>query len=69
MKKVVKFVVIFIITICMLGMMQTKSNASKIKINKEKKTLYVGSTYYLKIKGTNKKVKWTSSNKKVATIN
>ena len=69
MKKIVKVAVIFIITICMIGMMQTKSNASKIKINKEKKTLYVGATYYLKIKGTNKKVKWTSSNKKVATIN
>ena len=69
MKKVVRFVVLFIITICIIGMMQTKSNASKMEINKEKKTLYVGATYYLKIKGTSKKVKWTSSNKNVATVN
>ena len=68
MRKIAKFVVLFIITICMIGVMQTKSNASKIEINKEKKTLYVGSTYYLKITGINKKVNWTSSNKKVATV-
>jgi len=69
MKKVLKVVVLFIITICMIGMMQTKSNASKIEINKEKKTLYVGATYYLKITGTNKNVKWSSSNKKIASVN
>ena len=68
MRKIAKFVVLFIITICMIGVMQTKSNASKIEINKAKKTLYVGSIYYLKITGINKKVNWTSSNKKVATV-
>ena len=70
MKRVLKIVVLFIITICIIGMMQTKSNAAKIEMSKSKKTLYVGATYTLKINGTNKKVKWwNSSNKKVATVN
>ena len=43
--------------------------ATSIKISNTKKTLYVGNKYTLKIKGTKKKVKWTSSNKKVATVN
>ena len=43
--------------------------AAKVKISTSKKTLYVGNKYTLKLKGTKKKVKWTSSNKKVATIN
>ena len=43
--------------------------ASSIKISKKKKTLRVGDKYTLKITGTSKKVKWKSSNKKVATVN
>ena len=43
--------------------------AASVKISKTKHTLKVGKTYTLKIKGTKKKVKWTSSNKKVATVN
>ncbi len=33
------------------------------------KTLYVGATYTFKIKNTNKKIKWSSSNSKVASVN
>jgi len=43
--------------------------AASIKINKTKKTLNVKQTYTLKITGSKKKVKWSSSNKKVATVN
>ena len=43
-------------------------HASSIKLNKTKKTIYEGSTYNLKIKGTKKKVKWYSSNKSVAKV-
>lgn len=43
--------------------------ASTAKINYTKKTLYVGDKCTLKIKNTRKKVKWTSSNKSVATVN
>lgn len=42
--------------------------AASVKINKKSKTIYEGNTYNLKITGTKKKVKWSTSNKKVATV-
>lgn len=41
--------------------------ASKVKLNKST-TIYVGKTETLKISGTSKTVKWTTSNKNVATV-
>ena len=41
---------------------------SKIKLNKKKLTLNVGSKKKLKVKGTKKKVKWKSKKKKIATV-
>lgn len=38
------------------------------KLSAKSKTVYVGSTYQLKVRGTKKKVKWSSNNKKVATV-
>lgn len=46
----------------------TVEAAPNIKISKKKATLYVGQTLTLKVKGTNKKVKWSSSKKSVATV-
>ena len=37
-------------------------------INAEKKTLFEGQTFLLKITGTKKKIKWKSTNKNVATV-
>lgn len=42
--------------------------ASKVKINKTKTTMYVGTPKILKVTGTTKKVTWKSSNKKIATV-
>ncbi len=46
--------------------------ATKIKLNKTKLTLHVGyayeETYHLKITGTNKKAKWSTSNKNIAAV-
>lgn len=42
--------------------------ASKVKINKTKEIVYVGSSVTLKITGTSKKVTWSTSNAKVATV-
>lgn len=42
--------------------------AGKVKINKTKTTMYVGTPKTLKITGTTKKVTWKSSNKKIATV-
>lgn len=44
-------------------------NAANIKLNKKSKSIYKGDTYTLKVTGTSKKVTWTSSNKKIATVN
>ena len=42
--------------------------AATIKLNKKTCVINKGSSYRLKIKGTKAKVKWSSSNKKVATV-
>lgn len=44
------------------------AQAATIKINYKTLTLETGKTKTLKIKGTEKKVKWASSNKEVATV-
>lgn len=43
-------------------------SAAKVKLNKTKLTLQVKKSYTLKVKGTKKKAKWSSSKKKVATV-
>ena len=47
---------------------ETVEAATKIKLNCTKKTMYVGDTFKLKISGTKKKVKWSSSDKRIATV-
>lgn len=42
--------------------------ASKVKINKAKATIIKGKTVQLKISGTKKSVKWTTSDRKIATV-
>lgn len=44
-------------------------NAAKVKLNKKSITLPIGASFQLKVKGTKKKVKWKSSNKRVVTVN
>ena len=51
-----------------VGNMSTVEAASKVKLNKKKVTLYVGKSTTLKVKGTKKKVKWSSNKKSVATV-
>ena len=46
----------------------TNVQAATVKLNKKTVTLKVGQTTTLKVKGTKKKVTWTSSNKKVVTV-
>lgn len=43
--------------------------ASSVSLNKKSITMVVKDTYTLKVKGTSSKAKWSSSNKKVATVN
>ncbi len=77
--KFIKKILVIILTLILLSFVNTffiTSNtflspsveASSIKINSKSKTLKVKQTYKLKILGTNKKVKWSSGNTKVATV-
>ncbi len=45
------------------------SASQTIKLNKTKASVYNGKTLKLKVSGTKKKVKWSTSNKKIATVN
>lgn len=45
------------------------STDAKVKINKKAITMTIGQTTKLKIKGTNKKVKWKSKKKSIVSIN
>ena len=56
------------VLVLMFSIFPYKEIDAKVKLNKKKVTIYVGERVKLKVKGTKKKVKWRSSNKKVATV-
>ncbi len=64
MKKIISLLLIAVL--CFASVPTTASAA--VKINKKSITLDVGGTTTLKITGTSKSVKWTSSDKDVATV-
>ena len=76
MKKLFK--ILFVSTLILTGIntipvngnqgLITTVEAASVKLNAKSKTLYKGKTTTLKVKGTKKKVKWSSSNKKIATV-
>ena len=55
-----------------IGIMRTAAGEAeakkKIILNKKKAVIYVGVQLRLKVKGTKKKVKWSSKEKKIATV-
>ena len=51
-----------------LAYTEVPTEAATIKLNKQKLTLYVGSSATLRVKGTSSKVKWSSSKKSVVTV-
>ena len=50
------------------GLRNIQASAAKDKISKSKKTLYVGDTFKLKIKGATKKYTWASSDPSVVKV-
>lgn len=70
MKQTTKILGIMLALVLSISMIPTisVSAAKKVKLNKTKATIYVGKTVTLKLKNNKKKVKWSSSNKKVATV-
>ncbi len=59
----------FLLVVMCLAVDTTSVSAAKIKLKKTKLTLTQGKKYRLRVKGTKKKVKWTSTKKSVATVN
>ncbi len=68
-KKIVAAGIAFLLMLTVLGTaLPVKAQAATIRLNKKTVTLQVGKSVTLKIKGTSKKVTWSSTNKKVATV-
>ena len=63
-----KSTLLILLTLITMLALPLTANAAKVKLNKKKTTVYVGDTVRLKVKGTKKKVKWSSSNKNVAAV-
>ena len=68
LKKLLVITIIIMSSLVLMPQMQNKVQAV-VKISATKKTMYKGYTYKLKVTGTNKKIKWSSSDKSKATVN
>ena len=75
MKKLVKVAVAIIIALnfvvitpMVMAQRGYAVQAASVKINYTKRKMYVSGVYTLKITGTNKTVKWSSSDKNIATV-
>lgn len=66
MKKVLTF--FLTVLLCVTFLNPTVAYSATIKLNKTKLTLDEGKSYTLKLTGTTKTVKWSTSNKAVATV-
>lgn len=67
MKNIKKLLSIMVVALLVVTAIPIQAEAA-VKISKTKQTLYVGQSITLKVTGTKKKVKWSSTNKKVATV-
>ena len=67
MIKTRKHTILFLMVLFILSL-SLPVHAAKPKLNSSKKTVYVGKSFQLKVNHSRKKVKWSSSNKSVATI-
>lgn len=63
-----KFLVLSMCTLLTVASVPVTAQAATAKISKKSTSIVVGKTVQLKMKNTKKKVKWSSSNKKVATV-
>ena len=61
------FTVIFVFAIVAFFPVQAEA-AGKVKLNKSKLVLEMGTTYELKMLNTTKKVKWSTSNKRIVKV-
>ena len=67
-KKMWKKLSTLLLMVVMVLTMSLSVQAAAVKMNKAKATLYPGQKVTLKVTGTSKKAKWSSSNAKVAKV-
>lgn len=67
-KKNMAIVLSFVLAAASIAMPSTESKAAKMKLNKSSVTVAVGKKVSLKVKGTTKKVRWTTSKKAIASV-
>ena len=68
-KKLFSKLLVLVLVLSLLPFSMVNAKPRRMKINKSKATVYVGKTVKLKIKNKgNKKVKWKSKNRKIATV-
>lgn len=65
-KKLLTVVLVLCALILIAPVMEARADA---RLSKEDATILIGDTLQLKVKGSNKTVKWSSSNNAVATVN
>lgn len=68
MKKILSVVLALVLSLSLLPVTNISAVSKKVKLNKTKATIYVGKTVTLKLRNNKRKVKWSTSNKKVATV-
>lgn len=68
MKKAKKFMLMLLAVVMMAAILPVQAEAA-VKLNKTTASIYVGAAVKLKVSGTKSKVKWSSSNKKIAAVN
>ena len=70
MERAKKLFAVMLVCVLSLSLLPTVTTcaAGKVKLNKTKATIYVGRTVQLRVKNTRKKVRWSTSNKKVVTV-
>lgn len=72
MKKFIKMLAMVLslaMVITLFVPMTEPVQVAAVKLNYSKKTIYEGDSLKLKVNGTKQKVKWSSSNKKIASVN
>lgn len=67
-KPIFMLLLVLMAAIMSVGVYQTRIESAAVKLNKKTISIQKGKNYKLKVLGTGKKIKWSSSSKKVATV-
>lgn len=61
--------ILLIVMIVVIFSLSLTANAAKVSISKKRATISAGETLWLKVRGFNGKVRWSSSRKSIASVN